>query len=129
MTRKSEISPETLERLRTWLPKGATAYTILDHVSRSGMSRRIRVVVPLIDGTYRQSIHPQSRKMTDYVERQSIRIDFIHPNHAIAEVLGRRVKDDAIICHGAGMDMGFELVYALSLKLYGDGYALNHRWL
>ena len=30
---------------------------------------------------------------------------------------------------GAGMDMGFELVYKLGYLVHGDGYAFTHRWL
>jgi hypothetical protein len=97
---------ETLERM---MPKGSTVYTILDSASASGMSRRIRLVV-FKDGTE------------------------LHPNWSAAVILGRTLKrglcgSDCIVCKGCGMDMGFELVYSLSQALYGDGYALNHRWL
>ena len=97
---------ETLERL---MPKGSTVYTILDSVSASGMSRKIRLVVFKGDEPY-------------------------HPNWLAHVLLGRPLKPglrgaDCIVCKGCGMDMGFELVYSLSQALYGDGYALNQRWL
>lgn len=46
---KTEIK-ESFERLRKWLKPGDTVHTICDHVSRSGMSRVIRVVVIDKDG-------------------------------------------------------------------------------
>lgn len=97
---KTEID-ESLAKLREWLHPGDTVYTILRHVSRSGMSRNISVVVPFGDG------------------------DFIHPNHAVAVVTGMplvRGWNDAVKVSGAGMDMGFHLAYALSHRLFPDGY-------
>lgn len=94
------------DRLRAWMPRGSTVYTILRSRSRSGMQRVIGLVV-FADG---------------YA---------VHPNSAAATVLGRRWKPDhdGVVCNGAGMDMGFELVYSLGQKLYGDGYALKPQWL
>lgn len=92
------------ERLLGWLQPGDTVYTILRHVSRSGMQRVIGVVVFLGDDV--KPIHP------------------IHPNYAVANLLGRRLsKDyDGVVCGGTGMDMGFELVYSLSSALFPDGF-------
>lgn len=96
---------EAIKQLREWIKPGDTVYTILDHVSSSGMSRAIRVVLPYTrdDGT----------------------IDHIHPNWAIGKALGLRHwkrhgrEQDALVVGGAGMDMGFHLVYELSFVLYG----------
>lgn len=95
---------EAIERLREWIKPGDTVYTILDHVSASGMSRDIRVVIPQADADGK--------------------IDFIHPNHAIQVALGlrRASKGDGVRVGGCGMDMGFHLVYELSHVLYGAGY-------
>ena len=54
-----------------------------------------------------------------------------------ALILGRKVKlsdgYNSINNVGGGMDLGFDLVYALSSYLYRDhdraGYVLTHRWL
>lgn len=43
--RKQEQT-EAIAKLREWLKPGDTVYTILEHVSSSGMSRSIRVLVP-----------------------------------------------------------------------------------
>ncbi len=98
------------DRLREWMPKGSTVYTILETVSKSGMRRTIRLVV-LVNG----EAEPYP----------------IHPNYNAALVLGRTqaTKGDGIVCNGCGMDMGFDLVYSLSCSLYGEGDALKHRWL
>lgn len=109
---KTEIA-EQLANLRKWIKEGDTVYTILENVSRSGMQRQIRVVLPKVgdDG----------------------RIFFTHPNYAVSVVLGRSQAKmghgDGVICKGCGMDMGFDLVYQLSHVLFGDGYKLNHQWL
>lgn len=127
---------EAIETLRGWLRPGDTVYTILRHVSRSGMRRVVGVVV-MVDGEPR------------------------HPNWLVATACGFTVhpKGDGIIVDGCGMDMGFHLAYELGHTLwpdgfdcpgdgkcaegnhwnretntyeYGrhnDGYALNHRWL
>jgi hypothetical protein len=116
---------EAIARLRQWIKPGDTVYTILDHVSSSGMSRAIRVVVPTITYAY-DTEHAQP---LDVVHGTPTGVDFIHPNHAIGVVLGLKHwrrngrEQDALVVGGCGMDMGFHLVYELSYALYGDGYA------
>jgi hypothetical protein len=89
-------------------------YTILRHVSRSGMQRRISLVV--IAGGSEQGDPPYLADIS---------------YHASCVLERRFNRDDwGIVCNGAGMDMGFEIVYNLSSRLYGgDGYALSHRWI
>lgn len=91
---------EALESLRRWMPKGTRVYTILRHVSASGMSRDISIVV-----------FPEGSKYP------------IHPNHSAAKAMGWRLVtrngSDCIRVGGCGMDMGFHLVYSLSMALYG----------
>lgn len=136
---------EAIAKLREWIKPGDTVYTVLDHVSASGMTRHIRAVLLSCD----------DGRVTD-----------LHPNWAIGKALGlshakRNGREtDALVVGGAGMDMGFELVYNLSAALYPeytctgkgcpsnthvnpgperkkygpkithtDGYALKHRWL
>lgn len=101
MASKLHADTEEIERLRGWLPPGSTAYTVLRHVSRSGMVRDIGLIVMLPDDG-----------------------GPVHPNYTAAAITGRRLapNGDGIRCHGAGMDMGFDLVYSLSRALYPDGY-------
>ena len=75
-------------------------YTIFRHASRSGMSRTI-------------SVH--------YFDTATGRM--LHLNYVATVILDRsqdRVRD-GVICKGCGMDMGFDLVYALSCAATGDG--------
>lgn len=98
---------EAIEKLRDWIKPGDTVHTILDSVSRSGMSRVIRVVLLKCDENGRA-------------------ID-MHPNHAIGKALDMRHakrnghEQDGLVIGGCGMDMGFHLVNSLSTVLYG-GY-------
>lgn len=112
---------------------GDTIYTILRHVSRSGMQRRISLVVAGLPGEHPSQI-----------------------DHLMPHIAGYRVHPDGgIVAPGAGMDMGYALVYDLARRLWPDGfgcigegcpsndhsngdrdywhtdggYALKHRWL
>ena len=108
------------------IKRGATIYCELRHVSSSGMLRVIDLIV--------------IRKNKP-----------LHVGYAAAQILDEKWDRDrqGIRIGGAGMDMGFALVYALGRKLYprgfkvdgrgrnGDmsgwdnegGYALNQSWL
>lgn len=79
--------------------------TILRHVSASGMTRDMTLLVVDADGEHR------------YLTWRA------------AQVLGWPMKGDYLRVTGCGMDMGFHVVYSLARCLYGDGYALTHRWL
>lgn len=81
-------------------------YTVLRHVSRSGMTRVIQPIV-MLDGE-------------PYYLRASV-----------ADLLDYKLskKHDGLIVYGCGMDMGFHIVYQLSSELFGDGYKLKQRWL
>ncbi len=87
---------EAFDTLRKWIKPGDTVHTILDHVSRSGMSRNIRVIL-LKDS------------------------EALHPNHSVAVLLGmsRAKKGDGIVVGGCGMDMGFHIVHNLGYALFG----------
>jgi len=133
---------EAVTKLREWIKPGDTVYTILRHVSRSGMRREIGVVLLKDDHDRGNATHQG--------------IADLHPNYLVAKALGDRIgKNDGIITDGCGMDMGFHLVYNLSRTMFPDGfdcigdhcpsndhsnrennahhsdggYALRHRWL
>ena len=94
---KDEIEQAT-DFLRSILKPGTTVYTKLNHVARSGMSRSI----------------------TAYAIENG---EPVYLSGYAARVLDeRRDKYDGITLGGCGMDMGFELVYRLSRKLYPEGY-------
>lgn len=51
-------------------------------------------------------------------------------NYYISELIGlRRGKNDGLIVSGAGMDMGFHIVSAVSRKLFDDDYSLKSVWI
>ena len=97
---KSEVQ-EAFERLRGWIKPGDTVYTILDHVSRSGMCRHIRV----------QLIQCKPGESEPLI---------LHPNHAVSRVLGySQTRRDGLVVGGCGMDMGFHIVHSLGYALFG----------
>jgi hypothetical protein len=87
-------------------------YTSLKHVSSSGMSRDMKVLVAL-DG--------QILDVTYYVGKLDI--------GTLKERNGQRV----IRVGGCGMDMGFHVVYSVSAVLYGlqerGAYTIRHEWI
>lgn len=92
-------------RLREIFPRGATVSTLVRHVSQSGMTRVISVLANGEQG-------PED-------------VSFL-----VARAVGRRLdKRGGVVCRGVGMDMGFDLAYSLAGVLYGEGYALSHRWV
>lgn len=104
---KKKLRDEGIETLRKCgITEGTTVYTILRHVSRSGMLRSIDLVA-IIDGELTQITYSVSR------------------------ILDRKIdqKRGGIKEPGCGMDMGFHLVYNLSFVMFGDGYKLNQRWI
>lgn len=95
------------ENILKLLDKGVTVFTILRHVSKSGMSRNISLVV----------IDPEGKGIYDITWLASQVLEM------------KRADDGGITIRGCGMDMGFELVYRLGSEIYDDGYALKQEWL
>lgn len=108
---------ESIERLLKLFDgdKNPVIYTVLRGVSSSGMSRDISLV---------------------YIKNN----DPYYITYSVACALGDRLVSrnghDAIRVSGCGMDMGFHLVYNLSITLYcadkyehESAYKLKHRWL
>lgn len=121
---RGETRDDDAEYLRQMLPPGTTVYTVLRHVSRSGMDRVVSCYVMGKDGNGECAPHWL-------------------PSPRIARVLGPGWRDDpkrdGNHVGGVGMDMGFHLVYTLSYALYGKGKygqaaddagrVLTQRWL
>lgn len=92
---------EATERLKELLKPGDTVYTILRHVSSSGMTRDISLVILKPD---QQGIRP------------------FHADYHAATLLELKEKNNGVRIPGCGMDMGFALVYELSRTLWPDGF-------
>lgn len=89
-----------------------TIYTTLKHVSKSGMFRAISVWI--------------------IKDNQPLYLNYI-----VSEVNGlkQNLKHGGVSVRGAGMDMGFDVVYTFSRRIYKDtiqerdtGYNLTQRW-
>ena len=96
---KAKEREDAIQRLRELCPPGSTVFTVLRHVSRSGMMRHIAPMVAH-DG----EVVNISGLVSDAIE-------------------WTWVDSGAIKASGCGMDMGFHLVYTLSRVLYRDGFA------
>ena len=104
ISEKIQKKAESARYLRKLLNPGDTVYTMLRHVSRSGMQRRISCLVG------------EGRAVTD--------ITFDVARVLDENIKGRSgyVQDVGITRGGCGMDMGFDLVYHLSSVLFPDGF-------
>jgi hypothetical protein len=101
-TKKTTEQLEAIERLRGWIKPGDTIYCILRNVSRTGMSRVIDL---------------KHIDCTD-AERPMSHIGY---NAALAMGMSYDRKREGIKIGGAGMDMGFALVYDLAWTLWPEG--------
>ena len=102
----AEEKSEAIARLQSYAPAGARVSTILRHVSQSGMSRCISVVV----------VH----------DGEIVDLDWFV---ARAGLFSTHSTKGGLKVSGTGMDMGFHVVYELSRLIHGDGYALKQSWL
>jgi hypothetical protein len=125
---KSDERTEAIVALRKIIKPGDTVYTVLRHVSASGMSRRIDL----------------------YAIRKN-ELVYLTGYAAKALDMKRHPSKDGLTVGGCGMDMGFAIVYDLSRTLFpkgfkvtaergrngitkgsidpDGGYALKHRWI
>ena len=105
--------------LEFFVKEGDTVYTVLRSVAPSGMSRTMSLKVS------------KEGRILDLTYYASVVLDY-----PLVEVNGSR----AIRVGGAGMDMGFHVVYSLSRVLFRDkyegqpeapdaGYSLSQAWL
>ena len=109
---KAERDYAREQLLTHYLREGSKVYTILRSVSASGMTRHISLVIgegnEIIDITY-------------YVA------------HALGDKVSESKGHRSIKVNGAGMDLGFHLVYNLSSVLFHGqeraGYVLKQGWI
>lgn len=120
LTKKEKIEQkaEAKRYLLDYLKGGDTVYTVLNHVSASGMSRRISCYIAKIDDNGRPYIY--------------------NITYLVARVLDcrRNQHDGGLVIGGCGMDMGFHVVNSLEYAIFGiqplsDGTKphLRHSWL
>jgi hypothetical protein len=85
---------------------GARIYTSVENVSRSGMSRHIHVYIVSRD-KYAGKVEHRISEITGLVGR--------------AIGYHRNQKSGGLVVGGAGMDMGFHVVYSLGRAMFPDG--------
>jgi hypothetical protein len=109
MTKKQRERDEARARLLEMLHPGDTVHTVLRHVSRSGMSRSISAIIYDEEG---------NNYNIDYLVSRLLDCPYDGKNGGV-----KRGE--------CSMDMGFDLVYNLSSRLWPDdgGYALKQMWL
>jgi len=106
---KTNEQKEAIESLKEMLKPGDTVYTVVKHVSKSGMTRHIQPYI-VRDGKI-ESIGWYVARALDW--------SLVKGTHQIK-------------VGGAGMDMCFHLVYTLGRVLYGGtnvkdaGYSFNN---
>lgn len=103
---KNAERDKAITSLKEWLKLGTTVYTIVRSVSHSGMSRTLDLYVVLHQDIVRITWSAAKALEWTYDRRK-----------------------EALRVNGCGMDMGYHTVHCLSRVIFGDGYALNHRWL
>jgi hypothetical protein len=98
-----EERDNALASLRKFVKPGDTVYTILRHVSRSGMQREISLYARWGDDDGTGGLQ--------WLDGWA------------SKVLGERIgKREGLVVNGCGMDMGFHLVYNLSYTLWPEGF-------
>ena len=103
---KEQDRAEAIDRLRGMIKPGDKVYTILRHVSKSGMSRDISLLIDANCGTGERALY----NITYLAAR------------ALDDRLIESGGSHAIRIGGCGMDMGFNLVYCLGRKLFPEGF-------
>lgn len=98
MNAKEQEKQEAIEELKKFIKPGDTVFTVLRHVSRSGMSRAIDLYVMQDNEPWR--ISWTAAKLLEGYDK----------------------THEARKAGGCGMDMGFHLVYTLSRILFRDNY-------
>lgn len=99
MNAKEREKQEFIKKLQEVLKPGDKVYTILNHVSRSGMMRVI-------------SVYAIKNNQPQWL------------SYWVAKAVGNTFDDkrDGVKVSGCGMDMGFALVYELSQTLFPGGF-------
>jgi hypothetical protein len=98
MTKKDKAKADALETLHKVIVPGDTVFTVLRHVSRSGMMRHIDCYI-------------MSRNAPICISSY------------VADAIGySTTKNGAIKVGGCGMDMGFHVVYSLASAMYPEGF-------
>lgn len=121
MSKASEKMSEEIEAIKTLgrmgVKPGADVYTMVTHVSSSGMTRHIRCYIPTMNVSIDYKTGKKTRKagITDITGLVATACGF------------RRDKGSRwdIVVQGCGMDMCFHVVYTLGRAMFPNGGPLD----
>lgn len=115
MNARDAAKQSAMEFLKETLKPGDTVYTILRHVSRSGMQRVIDAIAFVQKPGWSTKDAPTP----------------LWIGGSVSLVLDRRynTRERGVVENGGGMDMGWHLVNSLSQAMFGEGGKLEQRWL
>ena len=116
---------EAIEELRSLLNPGDTVYTVLKHVSRSGMMRIITPLILRADSTkvFNARGIRANADSPRYVTLDESMMGRYYLGYLAHKALGWSIDNDhGVKVDGCGMDMGFHLVYCLSSVIFRDGF-------
>lgn len=103
-TTEAMLAGESTRILREMISEGDVVYSIIRHVSSSGMSRDISFFII------------QNGKLVNITW---------HMCRALRTKVSERSGSWVMKRMGVGMDMAFDTVYSLGIQLFNDGYALK----
>lgn len=117
---RAEVAERARARLARLLTPGSRVYTTVNHAASNGMSRHISLVVPVL-------VDPDGTPLTGpdaAAGAPGVSPGIFNITAAVGHLLGyrRSERTDGLVVSGAGMDMGFELVYQLSRELWPAGF-------
>lgn len=114
-TEKKTQAQEAIVQLRKMGVKpGKTIYTVVRHVSSSGMTRRISLFVVAPYTTTRDGKKTTTQEIVDITG---------YAAHALGYT---RHREGGLIVQGCGMDMCFHVVYNLGRVMFPKGGDLKH---
>lgn len=113
VAREAANPPPPVEHSYGWdhlaaMPRGSRLYTVLRHVSSTGMTRWIDVC---------------------WIENNELRWARVEESQFyVKNRFANSAKADYKV-GGCGMDIGYHLVYSLGHLIHGDGYWFEHSWI
>jgi hypothetical protein len=129
-TKKQTAQAEAAAELRKLIKPGDRVYCILRHRASSGMFRVIDLLIPVRE--YRSDYPKKPAELASYPgesdfdakpKRVFVGTRIRSIGYLAAAAMDRRWDSDrgGIAARGAGMDMGFDLVYNLGRAMYPNG--------
>jgi len=119
MSKKSERAAEVTDAIKglrkMGVKPGKKIYATVNHVSSSGMTRRISFFI----------VAPYTRTGADGKKHTTHEV--MNITGYVAHALGYpRHREGGLIVQGCGMDMGFHVVYNLGRTMFPKGGSLEH---